>query len=189
MNIRQAETPEDVASVRELFREYADWLGVDLSFQGFDVEVADLPGPYAPPRGRLLLAREGSLPVGCVAVRPLMGTAREMNQADQREAGRPAAKDNPAGSIPAQPSISQTVCEMKRLFVRPGFRGQGLGRRLARQVTDDARAMGYETMRLDTLPRMQAAIAIYEALGFRPCPPYYETPLPNTIFMEATLRS
>jgi putative acetyltransferase len=153
MDICQAVTPQQIVWSRRLFEEYATWLGLDLSFQGFAEELAGLPGVYAPPRGRLLLALESGQGSGCVALRPL----------------EPGA------------------CEMKRLFVRPAFRGQGLGRRLAEQIIGEARAIGYGKVRLDTLPRMQSAIGLYEALGFARCPAYYETPLPDTIFMELQL--
>ena len=153
MRICQATTPEQIVLARALFQEYAGWLDVDLSFQGFAVELAGLPGLYAPPRGRLLLVLAGSGASGCVALRPL----------------------------------GDDVCEMKRLFVRPGSRGQGLGKLLAARVIEEARAIGYRTMRLDTLPWMQAAIRLYEALGFVRCAAYYQTPLPDTIFMELGL--
>lgn len=153
MNICAAVTPEHVALTRALFEEYAAWLGVDLCFQGFAAELAGLPGSYAPPRGRLLLALAGGEAAGCVALRP-------------REEG---------------------VCEMKRLFVRPGFRGQGLGKRLVERILEEARAIGYEKIRLDTLRSMQAAIQLYEALGFGRAAPYYETPLHDTVFMELQL--
>ncbi len=153
MKICQAVTPEDIALTRALFEEYAAWLGMDLCFQGFAGELAGLPGLYAPPRGRLLLAVAGSEAAGCVALRP-------------REDG---------------------VCEMKRLFVRPGFRGQGIGKLLAARIVEEARAIGHRTMRLDTLPSMKAAIGLYESLGFGRCAPYYETPLPDTVFMELRL--
>ena len=136
-----------------MFEECAGWLGIDLSFQGFAAELAGLPGVYAPPPGRLLLALTGSEAAGCVALRPLGGG----------------------------------VCEMKRLFVRSGFRGQGIGKLLAEGIVEEARAIGYRTMRLDILPSMQAAIRLYEALGFVRCAAYYETPLPDTVFMELQL--
>ena len=151
--ICQAITPEQIALSRALFEEYAGWLGIDLCFQGFATELAGLPGAYAPPRGRLLLALESSEAAGCVALRPLEDGA----------------------------------CEMKRLFVRSGFRGQGIGKLLAQRIVAEARAIGYRTMRLDTLPAMQAAIRLYEALGFVRCAPYYDTPLPDTVFMELQL--
>jgi GNAT superfamily N-acetyltransferase len=153
MRICQASSAEEVALSRILFEEYAAWLGIDLSFQGFAAELESLPGAYAPPRGRLLLAIAGDGAAGCVALRPL----------------------------------EDGVCEMKRLFVRPGFRGQGIGRLLAERSVAEARTVGYRTMKLDTLASMQTAIALYEALGFVRCAAYYKTPLANTIFMELQL--
>jgi putative acetyltransferase len=130
----------DLEAVRELFLEYAKALGFSLCFQGFDKELETLPGDYAPPRGRLLLAREGEQVAGCVGVRPLDGER----------------------------------CEMKRLYVRPAFRGKGLGRKLADAAIAAACEAGYRSMVLDTLPSMREARALYEKLGFRPCPPYYD---------------
>lgn len=153
MEICQATTPEQIALSCTLFDEYAAWLGIDLSFQRFDVELADLPGVYAPPRGRLLLAIAGDQAEGCVALRPL----------------------------------EDTICEMKHLFVRPVFRRQGLGSLLVERVIQDARIIGYSTMRLDTLPFMQAAIRLYKGFGFTRCPAYYETLLKDTVFMELQL--
>jgi len=153
IKIRQAVTSRRVALAHALFQEYADWLGIDLSFQAFAAELAGLPGLYAPPRGRLLLALASGEAAGCVALRPL----------------------------------DEGACEMKRLFVRSSFRGQGIGRTLAERVVAEARAIGYLTMRLDTLPSMQAAIRLYEILGFGRCAAYYETPLPDTIFMTLKL--
>ena len=153
MNLCQAITRQQITLARTLFEEYAAAIGIDLSFQGFAAELAALPGLYAPPRGRLLLALEGDEALACIALRP-------------REEG---------------------VCEMKRLFVRPAFRRQGLGRRLAQQLIAEAHAIGYARMRLDTLSSMQPALRLYESLGFVRCPAYYETPLPNTVFMELQL--
>lgn len=153
IRIVQATTWEQVAQIRLLFEEYAEWLGIDLSFQGFAGELEALPGAYAPPAGRLLLALVNDDAAGSVALRPL-------------EAG---------------------ICEMKRLFVRPHFRGLGLGRLLSERIVRDARAIGYDRMRLDTLPAMQSAISLYEELGFLRREPYYDTPLTDTIFMELDL--
>ncbi|MCX7859195.1 MAG: GNAT family N-acetyltransferase, partial [Chloroflexus sp.] len=116
----QAETPAQLELIRSLFREYAAGLPIDLGYQGFEAELASLPGAYAPPRGRLLLALVANEAAGCVALRPL----------------------------------SETVCEMKRLYVRPPFRKAGLGRQLANHIVAEATAIGYELMRLDTLPSM-----------------------------------
>jgi ribosomal protein S18 acetylase RimI-like enzyme len=150
----EARTAEDLAQTRRLFRAYADWLGVDLCFQGFERELAELPGCYAPPAGRLLIARVGGDVVGCVGLRLL-------------EPG---------------------VCEMKRLWVEPGFGGHGIGRALAESLVAAAREIGYQRMRLDTLPeRMPAAQHLYRSLGFREIPPYYDNPLDGVTMLELAL--
>jgi len=144
---------QDIDPARELFREYAASLGLDLEFQAFSQELATLPGAYAPPRGRLLLAWEGGEAAGCVALRP----------------------------------IEPGICEMKRLYVRPAYRGAGLGRRLAERIVREAREAGYVRMRLDTLPAMAGAQALYQALGFRSIPPYRANPIDGAVFLELTL--
>jgi GNAT superfamily N-acetyltransferase len=153
MQICQASTPDEIALVRVLFEEYAASLDIDLSFQGFAEELANLPAVYAPPRGRLLLAKSGETASGCAALRPL----------------------------------EETICELKRMYVRPVFRGQGTGRGLAEAIVAAAKKMGYSKMRLDTLTEMTAARRLYESLGFVNRTAYYETPLVHTVFMELTL--
>jgi putative acetyltransferase len=127
----------DRERIEDLLREYEAGTGVSLCFQGFDAEVASLPGDYAPPRGTMVLARQTGTGqfLGCVAVRP----------------------------VPGRPDL----CEMKRLYVRPGERGSGLGRVLALAVIAEACRLGYRRICLDTLPSMTAAQALYRALGFR----------------------
>lgn len=153
VELRPAETAEDIGRVRELFQEYAGALGFDLCFQDFEHELAALPGDYAPNGGRLLLAYDGEEPVGCAAMRRL-------------EPG---------------------VCEMKRLYVRPGHRGKGIGRLLAERVVREAREAGYEAMRLDTVPWMKEAIRLYESLGFHDIAPYRENPIPGARYLELGL--
>jgi putative acetyltransferase len=152
--VAQAESPTQIAQARELFLEYANSLGFSLCFQNFDKELADLPGDYAPPEGRLLLAEfEGQL-AGCVALHPL----------DPR------------------------ICEMKRLYLRPQFRGKGLGRVLAERIIAEARQVGYQRMRLDTVgPVMKDAVAMYRKLGFTDIAPYRANPNPGTLYLELML--
>ena len=138
-----------------MFREYADSMGLDLEFQDFSEELADLPGKYAPPSGCILLARVDREPAGCVALRPL----------------------------------GDGVCEMKRLYVRPGYRRPQIGSELAERIIQEARDLGYERIRLDTIAsRMGDAVALYRALGFRVIPPYCDNPFPDGVFMELSLQ-
>jgi len=154
LTIIPATLPAQVAQARELFLEYAASLGFSLCFQNFDQELATLPGDYAPPEGRLLLAEyEGQL-AGCVALHKL----------------------------------ESDICEMKRLYLRPQFRGKGLGRALAEHLIAEAREMGYQRMRLDTVePVMRDAVAMYRRLGFQEIPPYRENPIAGALYMELAL--
>lgn len=154
MRVFQANTDQDIADARTLFEEYAAGIGISLCFQNFDRELNNLPGDYAPPDGRLLIAVDDDELAGCIALRKL----------------------------------APGVCEMKRLFVRPAHRAKGLGRVLVNAIMDEARKLGYTTMRLDTLPgRMDKAIALYRSIGFVEIAPYCDNPVEGATFMELQL--
>ena len=177
--IRPARWPNDLPIVRLLFQEYAGSLGFDLSFQNFEAELAGLPGDYAPPDGCLLLAVEGE----AAPEEDASGVAAASVGGD---AAAPGAAAGIAGCV-ALRRLEPGVCEMKRLYVRPAHRGSGAGRRLAEAVIAEARALGYERMRLDTVPAMERARGLYLSLGFRDIPPYRYNPVPGTRYMELTL--
>jgi putative acetyltransferase len=153
IEISQADDAAAVEAARGLFREYQEALGVDLGFQGFEAELRGLPGGYAPPRGRLLLAHAGGSLAGCVALR----------------------------------AVDAETCEMKRLYVRPRFRADGVGRQLVQRVMDEARAQGYRRMCLDTLPTMDGAQRLYERLGFSDIPAYRHNPIAGSRFLGLAL--
>ncbi len=159
--IRAAVLPADFDAARSLFEEYAAWLAVDLGFQGFAEELATLPGVYAPPWGRLLLAGAPGNATGCIALRPL--------------------SDFGAGAN------GDTLGEVKRLYVQPRARGAGLGARLAGALVDEARVVGYREIKLDTLDWMTDARRLYARLGFAECAPYYQNPLPGAVYMSLRL--
>ncbi len=140
---------DEMDAVRDLFEEYARSLNVDLCFQNFQKELAELPGTYAP----ILISTDGQTLSGCVALRPL----------------------------------SPTIGEMKRLYVRPQYRGQGLGRHLTEAIIQAARDRHYTSLYLDTLPQMQDAIALYRRLGFREIAPYCNNPVPGALFLALNL--
>lgn len=162
VQVREA-NQDEMGVVRELFQEYAQSLGFDLSFQNFEEELATLPGHYARPRGRLLLAFCGEQAAGCVGLRPF-------------DPGR---------------------CEMKRLYVRPAFRGRGIGDRLLKRFLQEARGLrtgirgksDYQSVVLDTVqPLMSRAIAVYKRMGFREIPPYRPNPIAGAVYMELRLK-
>lgn len=152
--VSQAQSGEEIEHIRELFLEYEKALGVSLCFQGFDKELASLPGTYAPPSGRLLLASYEGQVAGCVALHQI------------------------------EPGIG----EMKRLYLRPAVRGKGLGRAMIDVIVNEARAIGYQRLRLDTIaPLMRDAVALYRKIGFREIPPYCANPFEGALYMELTL--
>jgi ribosomal protein S18 acetylase RimI-like enzyme len=155
LRIVQADSPPQVELARQLFREYADGLGFDLCFQSFQQELDGLPGEYAPPNGRLLLASKDDIAAGCVALH--------------------------AFGI-------EGACEMKRLYVRPQFRGERIGAALANRAIEEARAIGYSRMLLDTVePVMGRAVAMYRRIGFREIAAYRDNPIPGALYMELKL--
>jgi putative acetyltransferase len=157
IELRRAETVAELAQAAEVMREYAASLGIDLCFQNFDAELATLPGDYAAPGGQLLLAFVDGRLAGCGALRPLT----DVDYAN--------------------------ACEMKRLFVRQGFRRFGIGRALAQALLDEARRAGYSAMLLDTLDEMEAARELYGSLGFAEIPPYYFNPIAGAHYLKADL--
>ncbi|HEY0682425.1 MAG TPA: GNAT family N-acetyltransferase [Steroidobacter sp.] len=155
ISLSRADTPELVATVRALFREYAEAIGTNLEYQGFTAELAALPAPYVPPHGALLIASIDGEIAGCVGLRPL----------------------------------GDGIGEMKRLYVRPAFRGARLGQRLIEAVIDEARRAGHDELRLDTLASMTSAQGLYRKLGFVEIAPYNEKYLPGTRFYALDLGS
>jgi GNAT superfamily N-acetyltransferase len=154
IQITQAASDKDIGKARLLFREYETWLGMSLCFQNFEDELANLPGKYAPPEGRLFLAYIDDELAGCIALK----------------------------------KFEDSICEMKRLFLRENARGQGLGKRLIEKLIDEARSIGYAKMRLDTFPpKMGKAVSLYESHGFYPIESYYHNPHGGVLFMELQL--
>ncbi len=154
LRIHDVQSADEIALIRDLFTEYAASLEVDLCFQGFAQELAELPGAYAPPTGSLLIAEYDGQIAGCVALR----------------------------------KIDDGIAEMKRLYLRPAFRGKGIGRRLAERIIQEAQALGYSRLRLDTLPSMQEAIVLYRSLGFQEIAPYRHNPIEGALYLELVLQ-
>ncbi|HSD26514.1 MAG TPA: GNAT family N-acetyltransferase [Vicinamibacteria bacterium] len=153
MEARVVSAGRDLEEVRDLLAEYAKWVAVDLSFQGFAEELAGLPGEYVAPGGTLLLCIVETESAGCIAVRRWRDDA----------------------------------CEMKRLYVRPRYRGARCGLFLAERSIAWAVRAGYKRMVLDTLPVMASAQRLYERLGFRDIAPYRFNPIPGARFMARDL--
>jgi ribosomal protein S18 acetylase RimI-like enzyme len=152
--VSAARTTTELTSLAALFRAYAGSLNIDLGPQGFQQEVAALPGIYAPPEGELLLAKRGDHVLGCIALKPL----------------------------------APGVAEIKRLYVREQARGLGVAKALIAAVLETARRRGYEAIKLDTLPQMQAAIALYTSFGFEPIPAYGSHPYPGLVTLGKQLQ-
>lgn len=155
LRILGADDHVELEQVRQFFRNYAAWLGVDLDYQNFGDEMASLPGAYVAPAGRLFFAEFEGRPAGCVGIRP----------------------------------TSDGVCEMKRLYVEPELRGNGIGRQLALAAIKAAKALGYRKVMMDTLPAMRIAVKLYRELGFKEAPAYYPTPVEGALFLALDLEN
>ncbi len=153
IDIRRVITPEQVAQAKALVVEMVEELGLDLSFQGWDKELATFPAKYQPPHGLLLLASIDGEPAGCVAYQ----------------------------------NLGDGHCEMKRLYVRPAFRGRGISRALVERLASEARTAHFTKMVWDTLETMAEALALYRRLGAREVPPYYDNPLPGVLYFGISL--
>ena len=149
--------PQMWEEARQILREYAQSLTVDLCFQGFEEELLQLPGEYVAPSGGFLLALVDGQVAGS-------GAFRNLPDVDYANA-----------------------CEMKRLYVRPAFRRFGLGRIIAQALIDQATQAGYSAMLLDTLDDMEAARGLYGSLGFETVPPYYFNPIPGAHYLKVDL--
>lgn len=157
IELRWLQDVQDIDTTRQLFLDYETDLGIDLCFQGFQQELQNLPGDYAPPSGGLALVFVDGQAAGCCAFRPLWS------------------------------SDHLNACEMKRLFVRPAFRGFGLGRLLVDSILAESRLAGYTTMLLDTLSDMEAARALYQEAGFYEIAPYYHNPIAGAHYLKVDL--
>ena len=152
--LRLVNSLKQIKIAKELFREYAESLEINLDFQDFEREFKELPGEYGPPSGRLFLAYYNTKPAGCVALK----------------------------------KMTNEICEMKRLFVRPEFRGKGIGKIFTKKIILEAKVIGYSKMRLDTISSMKAAVQIYRSFGFYETEPYYDNPVSDAIYFELELK-
>jgi putative acetyltransferase len=152
--IRHARFPEDTSAVLNIWREYVASPSVSLDYQGNEQEFAELPGKYAAPDGRILLAHRVGQIEGCIALR----------------------------------KVDISICEMKKLYVRPRARGLGLGQKLVQRLINEAREIGYQEMRLDVLAEFRSARKIYQSLGFVAAEPVSFNPVPDTSFLGLKLR-
>ncbi|MBS0453253.1 MAG: GNAT family N-acetyltransferase [Proteobacteria bacterium] len=169
--------PLEIDASRSIFREYADSLDVDLCFQNFEEELAQLPGDYAEPRGAILLALIDASPGD------RGGATGQLARSDGRTAHVAAC----CALRPLDAADYPNAAEMKRLYVRPAFRGMGLGRQLTEAILDVARGAGYACVLLDTLDDMEAARTLYEDLGFEEVPPYYHNPIAGSHYLKVDL--
>ncbi len=171
------DAPVEIEATRAIFRDYAQSLAVDLRFQNFDEELVSLPGEYEEPRGNLLLALVATTDKRAAPEAPVL----------QRANGGMAHVAGCCALRPLDTADYPNAAEMKRLYVRPAFRGLGLGRQLAEATLDAARSAGYACVLLDTLNDMESARALYEDLGFIDVPPYYHNPIAGSHYLKVDL--
>lgn len=153
MNIRIIRGTNHLNKVRQLFKEYANSLNIDLCFQDFEQELDELPGKYEEPDGRLYLALLNDKEVGCVALR----------------------------------RFNDDSAELKRLYIRNGYRGLGISKLLIKRVIQDAVDIGYKNILLDTLDTMKPAITLYESFGFIEIDAYYDNPIEGAKYFRLDL--
>jgi len=181
--IIQATTSPHIADARSLLLEYANALDFDLCFQRFDAELATLPGDYAPPSGRLLIAYVNGEPAGSIALHAWMDE-RIPDSSPTNVVPHPCRSDS---ALERQVG-NTTICEMKRLYVRPQLRGHRLAHQLIDRLISEAHTIGYTQMRLDTVVgTMDAAINLYRQYGFYEIPPYRPNPQPRVLYFELKL--
>lgn len=153
MNIKVISAMNQLDEIRQLFREYANSLEIDLCFQDFEEELKSLPGKYSEPDGRLYIAYLDDKVVGCIALR----------------------------------RYDDIRAELKRLFVRNGYRGLGISKRLIQRIIQDALDIGYHSILLDTLDTMKPAISLYTSIGFKEIESYYDNPIEGAKYFELDL--
>lgn len=173
MQIVEAHSGVRLEAARRLFAEYVSTLDFDLEYQGFSAELASLPGRFAPPAGGMWIAeidrREGA--AGADAASSAAGTVEAIACVAMR----------------ALPELGAGVCELKRMYVRPAYRGLGLGRKLGETVVNAAREAGYSLIKLDTERTFVQAVGLYRSMGFLECERYNNDPMPDTMWMELRL--
>lgn len=153
MLINEASFPEDSESLKSIISEYIVWLDMDLSYRGFDQEMAKFDQLFTLPNGLFLMARSNDTVAGCV------GLLRH----------------------------SMDTAEVKRLYVRPKFRGQQLGQRLIQKLIKTAQGLNFKRLILDAVPQTIVAQQLYQSIGFQQTEPYYANPVPGTKFYELVL--
>ena len=155
ISYKGANTDAEYKQAALLFKEYADWLKIDLSFQHFDDELVGLKTMYGEPEGGIILCTADDKFIGCVGIR----------------------------------KIDNDIAELKRMFVKPGYQNQGIGKALLQKAVDLARTLNYNAIKLDTLKHMTTAISLYKKHGFYEIPPYYQNPNETAVYFEIKLNA